>query len=151
MQTLVLILLAVLAIWLIAVSAVLYKIFALFNKLSRGVEVTDLKKTLEKILSEEAKNESDIRLLEKRAQSIETDGLSHVQKVGLIRFNPFKELGGDHSFSLAILNGQDSGVVITGLHTRERTRVYMKDIKNGKSQSDLSLEEKKAVMTAQKK
>ena len=151
MQTLVLILLAVLAIWLIAVSAVLYKIFALFNKLSRGVEVVDLKKTLEKILSEEAKNESDIRLLEKRAQSIETDGLSHVQKVGLIRFNPFKELGGDHSFSLAILNGQDSGVVITGLHTRERTRVYMKDIKNGKSQSDLSLEEKKAVMTAQKK
>ena len=151
MQTLVLILLAVLAIWLIAVSAVLYKIFALFNKLSRGVEVTDLKKTLEKILSEEAKNESDIRLLEKRAQSIETDGLSHVQKVGLIRFNPFKELGGDHSFSLAILNGQDSGVVITGLHTRERTRVYMKDIKNGKSQSDLSAEEKKAVMTAQKK
>ena len=151
MQTLVLILLAVLAIWLIAVSAVLYKIFALFNKLGRGVEVVDLKKTLEKILSEEAKNESDIRLLEKRAQSIETDGLSHVQKVGLIRFNPFKELGGDHSFSLAILNGQDSGVVITGLHTRERTRVYMKDIKNGKSQSDLSLEEKKAVMTAQKK
>ena len=151
MQTLVLILLAVLAIWLIAVSAVLYKIFALFNKLSRGVEVTDLKKTLEKILSEEAKNESDIRLLEKRAQSIETNGLSHVQKVGLIRFNPFKELGGDHSFSLAILNGQDSGVVITGLHTRERTRVYMKDIKNGKSQSDLSAEEKKAVMTAQKK
>src|SRR3972149_8965201 len=146
MQTLVLILLAVLAIWLIAVSAVLYKIFALFNKLSRGVEVTDLKKTLEKILSEEAKNESDIRLLEKRAQSIETNGLSHVQKVGLIRFNPFKELGGDHSFSLAILNGQDSGVVITGLHTRERTRVYMKDIKNGKSQSDLSAEEKKAVM-----
>ena len=151
MQTLVLILLAVLAIWLIVVSAVLYKIFALFNKLGRGVEVVDLKKTLEKILSEEAKNESDIRLLEKRAQSIETDGLSHVQKVGLIRFNPFKELGGDHSFSLAILNGQDSGVVITGLHTRERTRVYMKDIKNGKSQSDLSLEEKKAVMTAQKK
>ena len=151
MQTLVLILLAVLAIWLIVVSAVLYKIFALFNKLGRGVEVVDLKKTLEKILSEEAKNESDIRLLEKRAQSIETDGLSHVQKVGLIRFNPFKELGGDHSFSLAILNGQDSGVVITGLHTRERTRVYMKDIKNGKSQSDLSAEEKKAVMTAQKK
>ena len=151
MQTLVPLFLTVLAMWFLGVSIAIYRIFALFNKLSRGVEVTDLKKILEKVLFDEAKNGSDIKLLEKRAKLIEDDGLSHIQKVGLVRFNPFKELGGDHSFSLAILDGTDNGVVITGLHTRERTRVYMKEIKKGSSVSDLSLEEKKAVSAAQKK
>lgn len=150
MQTLLLVSI-IFGVWISALSFLVYKIFALFNKLSRGVEVTDIKKILEKVLSDEAKNGSDIRLLEKRANLIEEEGLSHVQKIGLIRFNPFKELGGDHSFSLAILDGNDTGVVITGLHTRERTRVYMKEIKKGKSGSDLSIEEKKAVAIAQKK
>ncbi|MDP1710151.1 MAG: DUF4446 family protein [bacterium] len=150
MQTLALLFLAVLAIWLLGVSIAVYRIFALFNKLSQGVEVTDLKKVLEKILSDEARNGSGIKILEKRILLIEEDNKSHVQKIGLIRFNPFKELGGDHSFCLAILDGTDTGVVITGLHTRERTRVYMKEIKKGTSVSDLSLEEKKAVTIAQK-
>ena len=79
---------------------------------------------------------------------MENDGRTHVQKIGLIRFNPFKELGGDHSFCLAILNGEDSGVVVTGLHTRDRTRVYMKSIKKGKSEYELSSEEKKALESA---
>lgn len=151
MQTLVLLFLAGLAIWLLGVSFAIYRVFALFNKLSRGVDVPDIKKVLEKILSDESKNSSDIKILEKRILLIEEDSKSHVQKVGLIRFNPFKELGGDHSFCLAILDGQDSGIVITGLHTRERTRVYMKEIKKGSSASDLSVDEKKAVAIAQKK
>lgn len=151
MQTLVPLFLAGLAIWLLGVSIAVYRVFALFNKLSRGVDVPDIKKVLEKVLSDESKNSSDIKILEKRISLVEEDSKSHVQKVGLIRFNPFKELGGDHSFCLAILDGQDSGIVITGLHTRERTRVYMKEIKKGSSASDLSVEEKKAVTIAQKK
>ncbi len=151
MQTLVPLFLAGLAIWLLGVSIAVYRVFALFNKLSRGVDVPDIKKVLEKVLSDESKNSSDIKILEKRISLVEEDSKSHVQKVGLIRFNPFKELGGDHSFCLAILDGQDSGIVITGLHTRERTRVYMKEIKKGSSASDLSVEEKKAVAIAQKK
>ena len=151
MQTLVPLFLAGLAIWLLGVSIAVYRVFALFNKLSRGVDVPDIKKVLEKVLSNESKNSSDIKILEKRISLVEEDSKSHVQKVGLIRFNPFKELGGDHSFCLAILDGQDSGIVITGLHTRERTRVYMKEIKKGSSASDLSVEEKKAVAIAQKK
>ena len=81
---------------------------------------------------------------------IEEKDKRHIQKVGLIRFNPFSELGGDHSFCLAILDDRDSGVVITGLHTRDRTRVYIKDIKNGQSSLELSSEEKKALASAEK-
>lgn len=139
------ILLSVFGIWLIFISIVLYKIFALFNKLTKGLEVTDLKSVLEKVLVKESVNEKTISELTKRLNTIELDGKLHIQKVGLIRFNPFKELGGDHSFSLAILDGTDTGVVITSLHTRDRTRVYMKEIKSGKSGVELSAEEKKAL------
>ena len=132
------------------ISIVLYRIFALFNKLSRGVEVTDLKKVLEKIFATEAQNEKEISILTKKTNYLEEDAKLHVQKIGLARFNPFRELGGDHSFTLAILDAEDSGVIITSLHTRDRTRVYMKDIKKGKSSSELSGDEKKALSSAQK-
>ena len=114
------------------------------------MEVTDLKKVLEKILARGEENTKDIKDLTKRFDLLEEDGKLHIQKVGLVRFNPFKELGGDHSFSLAILDAHDSGVVITGLHTRDRTRIYMKDIKKGKSSFELSVEERKALSNAQK-
>jgi hypothetical protein len=144
----VLLILAVFGVWLIAISVVLYRIFALFNKLTKGVEVTDLKKVLEKILAQDVKNEKDINDLVRRMNAQEEDGKLHIQKVGLIRFNPFKELGGDHSFSLAVLDGEGSGVVLTSLHARDRTRVYMKKIVKGKCDVELSEEEKKALSKA---
>ncbi len=150
MQTQVLLFFLIGGLWLLGVSIVLFRIFALFNKLTKGVEVTDLKKVLEKILFKEEKNSEEIKGLIKRADYLEEDGKLHVQKVGLVRFNPFKELGGDHSFSLAILNNEDTGIIITSLHTRDRTRVYMKDIKKGKSNFELSADEKKALLVAQK-
>ena len=114
------------------------------------MEVTDLKKVLEKILKRGEANTDELKILGRRIDLIEEDGKFHIQKVGIIRFNPFKELGGDHSFSLAILDSHDSGIIITSLHTRDRTRVYMKDIKKGKSGFELSAEEKKAFVNAQR-
>jgi len=134
----------------LVLSFFLYRYFALFNRLGKDIEVSDLKKVLEKLLGRVDENTENIKGIEKRIDLLEDDGKYHVQKVGLVRFNPFKELGGDHSFSLAILDGHDSGVIITGLHTRERTRIYMKDIKKGKSSSELSTEEEKALVSAQK-
>lgn len=137
--------------WLLVLTFLVWKIYALFNKLSRGVEVTDIKKLLEKVLASETQNKKDVTDAFRKISYLEEDGKLHIQKVGLSRFNPFKELGGDHSFCIAILDGQDSGIIITSLHTRDRTRVYMKDIKKGKSSSELSAEEKKALAIAQKK
>ena len=150
MQNLVFIILSLFGVWLLTLSFFLYRYIALFNKLTKGVEVTDLKKVLEKILAKGEANTSEIKILEERVNLIEENGKFHIQKIGLVRFNPFKELGGDHSFSLAILDSHDSGIVITSLHTRDRTRVYMKDVKKGKSGFELSAEEKKALTNAQR-
>lgn len=150
MQNLVFYILLIFGIWLIGLSIFLYRYLTFFNKLTKGIEVTDLKKVLEKILVRGEANTDGIKALERKFDLLEEDGKFHIQKVGLIRFNPFKELGGDHSFSLAILDSHDSGIIITSLHTRDRTRVYMKDIKKGKSGFELSSEEKKALVNAQK-
>ena len=91
----------------------------------------DLEKNFEKI-SEELEN------LKKESQF-------SVRKVGIVRFNPFSEVGGDQSFSIALLDGNNDGIVITSLYTREGNRVYGKPIKNGQSQYSLSQEEIKAI------
>jgi len=71
-----------------------------------------------------------------------------IQKVGIVRFNPFKDVGGNQSFSIALLNSKDDGVVITSLYNREGNRIYGKPIRNGKSPYSLSKEEEKAIEKA---
>jgi hypothetical protein len=69
-------------------------------------------------------------------------------KVGMVRFNPFKEIGGNQSFSIAFLDHHDDGVVITSHFGRETNRVYAKQIKNGKAEHTLSKEEEEALKQA---
>ena len=94
----------------------------------------ELEKKLDKALEE-------IKKLEKKQK------LS-VQKLGVVRFNPFSEVGSDQSFSVALLNDENDGVVITSLYTRQENRVYGKPIKGGQSEYTLSEEEKKAIEKA---
>lgn len=69
-----------------------------------------------------------------------------IHKVALDRFNPFKEVGGNQSFSVALLDAENSGVVISSLHTREGTRVYGKPIVRGNATNYPLTEEEKAVV-----
>lgn len=144
------IILGVVAVWLSGLTVFVVLQTRFFNKLVKDEKGKGLKSILDKILKEQKKSNKEISDLEKELANYREEGELHVQKVGLIRFNPFKELGGDHSFSLAILDGKDNGFIITGLHTRERTRVYAKEVKKGKSEIELSNEEEKALKEALK-
>lgn len=67
-------------------------------------------------------------------------------KIGLNRFNPFQDIGGDQSFVLCLLDNHNSGAIITSLHNRDTTRVYAKHIINGQSdQQSLSSEESRLL------
>jgi hypothetical protein len=81
-------------------------------------------------------------------ENLKKDHQFTIQKIGLIRFNPFFEVGGNQSFSLALLDGNNNGVVLTSLYTREGNRIYGKPIKNGKSEYLLSQEEEAAIAKA---
>lgn len=74
-----------------------------------------------------------------------------VQKVGVVRFNPFNDGGGNFSFVLAILDRQNNGLVLTSMHGRQQNRIYTKKIDNGKSETQLTEEELQAVREADSK
>lgn len=71
-----------------------------------------------------------------------------VRHVGLVRFSPFHDTGGDQSFTLAVLDGKHNGVVITGLHSRHDSRLYAKPIERGSSSYALTSEEREAISRA---
>ena len=71
-----------------------------------------------------------------------------IQKVGLVKFNPFDDSGGNFSFSLALLDEQNSGIILTNMHGRQQTRIYTKNIVEGQSDMPLTEEEKQALEQA---
>lgn len=72
---------------------------------------------------------------------------SSIQKINLLRFNPFGDVGGDQSFILTMLDNENSGILLTSLHHRSFTRLYAKPIKGGEGDNiTLSKEEKSAIL-----
>lgn len=90
----------------------------------------------------------DLSGLSNVVNTMEKSVQGSVQHVGLVRYNPFQETGGDQSFALALLDARGDGVVISSLHSRAGTRFYAKPIKGGTAQLSLSEEEVKAVQKA---
>mgnify|MGYP001572001177 FL=1 len=90
------------------------------------------------------------RLLKTRKELEDTKGKLKLSlsKVALVRFNPFKEIGGNQSFSVALLNHHDDGVIITSHFGRETNRVYAKQVIKGKAEHQLSKEEEAALQQA---
>ncbi|MBU6423270.1 MAG: DUF4446 family protein [Chloroflexota bacterium] len=71
-----------------------------------------------------------------------------IRNVGIVRFNPFADAGGDQSFAIALLDPEGSGVVISSLHARTDTRVFAKPVQGGRSRYPLSDEEQDAIRRA---
>jgi len=102
--------------------------------------------------------ESNISELKKAKEKIEKELLEINQKLkksirGLhtIRFNPFADQGSNQSFAIGILNEEGDGVVLSSLYSRERMSVFAKPIKGGKSEYELTKEEKEVLWNSQKK
>jgi hypothetical protein len=70
---------------------------------------------------------------------------SALQHVGVVRFNPYHDTGGDYSFAVALLDAAGAGVVITGLYHRDRCRVYAKPVRAWESSYTLTDEEREAI------
>ncbi|MFA5961497.1 MAG: DUF4446 family protein [Parcubacteria group bacterium] len=141
--------LLVVLIWNIFLHLTLRKLQATNREFFKGEKV----KNLEEIFLEQAKNlkvlDKDIQELYTISNEINNLAMRGIHKISAIRFNPFKDVGGNQSFSIALLNGKNNGITITALYTKEGTRVYSKAITNGESPNfPLTEEEKKAIETA---
>jgi transposase len=92
--------------------------------------------------------QSETVALRQRLHELEERQRDHLQRLALIRFRAFPEVGADLSFSLALLDGRGNGVVLTSLFGREETRLYAKPIRDGTSTYRLAPEEEQALNQA---
>jgi hypothetical protein len=86
--------------------------------------------------------------VETRLEALAERGRGAVQHVGVVRYNPFEDTGSNQSFALALLDDRADGVVISSLHSRQATRLYLKPISGGRSEAALSAEETEALKKA---
>lgn len=145
----ILILVSVVSVWLMILSFFLLRLSQHYSRLTTGVTKKDLKSVLDKILTRIEENKGEVDKLNKKTELLEKEGKLHLQKIGFMRYNPFKTTGGDQSFVFSVTDAYDNGVVINSLHSRETTRVYAKKVKEGKEDKyEFSEEEKKVIKEA---
>ena len=81
-------------------------------------------------------------------KGLDNDFKKCIHKVGIVRYSAFKDTGSDLSFTLALLNDKNDGVVLNGIYSREMSNIYAKPVENGKSSYTLSQEEEEAIRKA---
>jgi hypothetical protein len=126
-----------------------------FNKLKKtffsGSTGVDLENIILSLKDELKDSRAHQDVLEQALTQLKSDSNFAVQKLGLVRFNPFSDGGGNFSFSLVLLDAHNTGAVITSMYGREQNRIYTKKITNGKSDTQLTEEEQQAIILAQNK
>lgn len=114
-------------------------------KLGKGKNIEeDLENYIYRVEKVEKQN-SDLQLV---CKEISNQMSGCIQKIGIVRYNAFKDTGSDLSFALALLDENNTGVVMNGIYSREMSNIYAKPIKEGKSSYTLSEEEKEAIRKA---
>jgi hypothetical protein len=116
--------------------------------LTRGEDDADLEGVLGAHLDKVYTLGREVERLTARTTALEAGAPRAFQRVGLVRFNPFEDTGGNQSFALALLDAEGNGWVLSSLHARSGTRVYAKSISGGRSDGALSEEEAAAIRQA---
>ncbi len=121
-----------------------YKMF-MDGKNAKTLEETIMNRMdeIDNLISSNKKNEADIQTIYKNMKST-------FQKVGLVKYDAFREMGGKLSFSLALLNEVNDGFIINAMHSREGCYTYIKEIIDGNSIIQLADEEQEALNMAMK-
>lgn len=149
---LIIILLLFLVLFLALLSGFLFFYYLKINKSINLFLEKGKVKDLRNVLFSQIEKTKDIELILKevmdRVKSLENISKITFQKIGVVRFNPFNDIGGNQSFAIALLDSQNNGFVISSFFTQEGNRVYAKSVVNGKSDYSLSDEEKEAITRA---
>ena len=151
-QTIIFLLSGIVILVLIVINVFLLAYFNRTNKkIDKLLESGKIKDFKDIFLSQKEKYgdlEEQIKNAFLKIKNIESALEKSIQKTGIVRFNPFNDMGGNQSFAIALLDEKNNGFVISSLFVKEGNRVYTKTIKEGKSEHALSKEEKEAIEIA---
>jgi hypothetical protein len=143
------VMLIITAIWLMILTILILRLASNFNTIFHKANKESITTILDKLVKDRELARKDIDSLFQRINKLEDLSQAFIQKIGLIRFNPFSDTGGDQSFILALLDNDKSGIVISGLYARSGMRWYVKRIKKSQGiDHELSIEEQKAIDSA---
>lgn len=122
-----------------------------YQHLMTGTSGGNLEALLHDHIATVRETEVRVEAVDKLAHRLEKSGYFSLQHLGVVRFNPFHDTGGDQSFALALVDGHGNGVVLSSLHGRDFTRVYAKPLQRWESSHSLTDEEKQAIALAYQK
>lgn len=137
---------------IIVIALIIYVVYLskkylkFMEKLGNGNNLDEMLKAYINDVDDVKKDNSEIKAYYTK---LDNDISSSIQKIGLVRFNAFKDVGSDLSFAVALLDREDNGVVFNGIYGSESSNIYAKPIKNGESSYQLSDEEKYAIEIAE--
>jgi type II secretory pathway pseudopilin PulG len=147
-ELLLFVILGVLLVWIATIEYRLLRLTRTLRVLFAGRTGADLEQVLREYMERMDRTDEMIKQFNERATAIEERTPFTVSHVGVVRFNPFADKGGDQSFAVALLDGHSDGVVFSGLHSRADVRVYAKPIVGGGSTYPLTEEEAEAINRA---
>lgn len=141
----IIILLAIFASALLLTFRRMRRLEARFDTLFENVSEDNVTRMLTEYLSTVRGTAATVQRIKTEHDQIARVVPHTIQHVGLIRFSPFHDTGGDQSFALALLDGQRDGVIVTALHSRAESRLYAKPVERGISSYTLTPEEREAM------
>ena len=130
---------------IIKISSINKKYKEFMQKLGHG---KDLEEDLENYMYKVERVEKQNAQIAGDINNLNNEIEQCLKKVGIVRYNAYKDTGSDLSFTLALLNENNNGVVLNGIYSREMSNIYAKPVENGKSSYTLSEEEKEAINRA---
>ena len=152
LNNLLLILSIIVIVLLITFLLVLGKVISLNKKYKRFMKKLgsseNLEEDLENYMYRVDRVEKQNADILNQINGLDKDLESCVQKVGIVRYSAFQDTGSDLSFTLALLDEHDNGVVFNGIYSREMSNIYAKPVENGNSKYTLSEEEQEAIKRA---
>ena len=134
--------------WVVLLQLRLSRLSKQYTHLLTGVDSANLEEVLNQHIAEVRAAVEAVSTLETRTQRMDRTLKHSMQWMGVVRFNPFRNTGGDQSFAWAIVDGYGNGIVLSSLHSRENTRIYAKPLHRWESPYSLTEEEKKAIARA---
>ncbi len=119
-----------------------------YNTMMKGMDGVNVEQILLNHIEQVKETVIKVDQLSMDCQKIKENSKTHVQKVGVVRFNAFEDMGSDLSFAIALLDYQNDGTVISSIYSRSESRMYAKPISAGQSSYLLTDEEKQAINQA---
>lgn len=119
-----------------------------YKKFMSGKNAKSLEKDIEGIFEDNKFIKASTEKNRKDIQSLYRKFEGAFQKVGIVKYDAFNQMGGQLSFSLALLDENDNGFILNSVHSTEGCYSYTKEIKNGLCDISLGDEEKKALDVA---